>query len=145
MKNISLLLASCLLALSGMAQAGGLDNEVVPMAYMSLPLGGQQAESSQLQYGFGMAVAKHDMETGWNFMQNGSPRPLDFAFTGKEFTSIKINGVDTLERTLVHHADGTTTTIMGMSKDVVVPVLIFGGAAVAVALADEDDDEEEPE
>ena len=94
MKLAKTMLASCLLACAGVASAGGVqDSEVVPMAYLSLPFGGQPARDTELSYGFGVSMAQVDQHEGLNFMQSGTSRLVDFSFTDHQFTALKFNGI----------------------------------------------------
>jgi len=137
MKVTKILLASCLLVCAGVASAGGLENsEVVPMAYVSLPLGGQPARDTELSYGFGVSMAEVDEHEGLNFMQGGKSRLVDFSFTDDEFTALKFNGVNAMERTLVHNADGGTSSAMLFNPNFIVPAAMIGGTLILHWLSD---------
>ena len=97
MKLAKTMLASCLLVCAGVASAGGVqDSEVVPMAYLSLPFGGQPARDTELSYGFGVSMAQVDQHEGLNFMQSGKSRLVDFSFTDHQFTALKFNGINAM-------------------------------------------------
>ena len=131
MKPMNVLLGGCLLAVTGIAAAGDLqDTEAVPMAYLSMPMGKHHSEDNRLQYGFGLAVAEYGRDEGVNFMQTGRSRLLDFSFTGDELTALEVNGINTLERKLVHHADGTTSTATWVNYSILVPAVTIGAIVI---------------
>ena len=143
MKLFNTILAVSFTVCAGQAAAAGLnDVEMVPMAYMSMPLGKQDTRKNALQFGIGLANAQYSQHTGYNFMNTGKTRLMDLSFSGGEFADLKINGIKAMERSVVLNADGTTTTGAAINYNVIIPAVFVG---TIIYVESEDDDSPPPQ
>ncbi len=113
------------------------------MAYLSIPIDGKNKKQQAVNYGFGLARAEYQRESGFNFLNTGKSHIVDFAFSGAKMNALKFNGVNTLQQTLVHNADGTTAAGTAVNWSIVVPAVV--GGIVIVAAGESDDNSSPPQ
>ena len=141
---LSAISAMCLSAATGLAAAGGSSyEEAVPMAYLSIPLGGSGGGLQQTSFGVGLARADYERNAGFNFMSNGKPRIVDVSFRGNELDALSFNGINTLQQKLIHNADGTTTTSTFINPNILIPAVVVG-AIICVEVCDDNDTAPQP-
>ncbi len=109
MKSIVTGIATALLLSAPTVQAQETTTEAVPVVYFNMPFGAA-ITPSEPTYGLKLAQVSKSQTSGVSLFNNRRPALLDFQLQGGEMKALSINGVNTLQQRLVHHADGTTTT-----------------------------------
>ena len=84
-------------------------SQAVPVVYFSMPFGISNTQSEPT-YGLKLAQVSKTRNGGINLFNNRRPAFMDFQMKGTEMNALSINGINTLQQRLVHHADGSSST-----------------------------------
>jgi hypothetical protein len=117
----------------------------VPMAYINIPLGGDQKAQSEPVYGLSLNRANN----AGQIRGNGAPPILDLQFKSKGVDSLKVGGATLMQRVAVQNADGTISNNFTMQEItpnqwLIIGVGVFGVLCAGEVICDDNDDQDEP-
>ncbi len=135
---------------SGLLVAQETERELVPMAYINVPLGGGNKTQSEPVYGLSLGYAQ---ESGQSQVvgdrHNKRPPILDLQFKARGVNSLKLGGSTLMQRVAVHNADGTVSSNFSMqditpNQWAIIGLGTFGILCASKAICDKDDKDNEP-
>ncbi len=140
MKRFGLLVIAVLLTVTTQIQAQDFDIEAVPVAYISMPLGG--GSKATPSYGLQLHMMSHEaLNEGVSWFDSGRPAYMDLRFSDSEIAALEFNGINTLRQVTRYNANGEPETEPQFDWVAVGGALIF---ICVFACRDDDDEEREP-
>lgn len=123
MKTISMLAAAAAITVASAAHAVELDTEIMPMTYFKHAFGGAAKSHNFSTYGLQVhraaAVEMH-------LLDGDQPAAFDLRFRDGQLDAMSFGGINTVQKHLVHNADGGTTTATVIDWNMVIPAALAG-------------------
>ncbi len=137
MRRIGFPVIAVLLTITTQLQAQDFDIEAVPVAYISMPLGG--GAKATPSYGLQLHMMSHEaLNEGVSWFDSGRPAYMDLRFSNSEIAALEFNGINTLRRVTRYNANGEQETEPQFDWVAVGGALVF----ICVFACRDDDDEE---
>ncbi len=138
-----LIAASAAFGLMCSAQVFGWDIETTPTAYLSIPFNGDtRAERSPT---FGLALGQlhkaNRLQPAVALFQGGVPPLVDVQFRDGDIGAVSFNGVNTLQKHTVYHANGSSSTESSIDWTYAAPIALAVGAGIYLAQHNNNDHE----
>lgn len=150
MKKLIVILSALIVTSASLVTAENVDNEVMPMLYLEIPIGSKHTMHREAEYGAALGIvgtSQNAFERGKviSFMDTDRPRLLDLRFKQDSIDSLKVNGVSLVQKIVTVNADGTTTEESGLAdltpaQWILIGLGVGGVLCAADVICDDDDD-----